>query len=160
PAPARLRVSEGALDDAADIPDVLARGQLGDHAAPLAMDRHLGGDHIGSNRPGPGPLAGFFDDGGGGFVAGGFDAEDSEMFHARTPGSISNARFNDSMYGGRKMPRSVMMPAIRWCGVTSNAGFQTSAPSGAICEPPTWVTSFAFRSSIGMREPSGVCRSI
>ncbi len=28
------------------------------------------------------------------------------------------------------------MPAIKWWGVTSNAGFQTSAPSGASCELP------------------------
>ena len=37
----------------------------------------------------------------------------------------SNARLSDSVYGARKMPRSVMMPAMNWCGVTSNAGFQT-----------------------------------
>ena len=74
--------------------------------------------------------------------------------------AVSNARFNDSVYGARKMPRSVMIPAIRWCGVTSNAGFQTSAPSGVSCAPPTCVTSRALRSSIGICAPSGVVRSI
>ncbi len=42
----------------------------------------------------------------------------------------SNALFSDSTYGGRKIPRSVMMPAMKRCGVTSNAGFQTRAPVG------------------------------
>ena len=33
------------------------------------------------------------------------------------------------------MPRSVMMPAMSACGVTSKAGFQTSAPSGVDLRP-------------------------
>ncbi len=42
----------------------------------------------------------------------------------------SKMRFSDSMYGGRQMPRSVMMPAMKRCGVTSNAGFQTQRAVG------------------------------
>jgi len=38
--------------------------------------------------------------------------------------------FSDSVYGGLQIPRSVMMPAMKRCGVMSNAGFQISAPSG------------------------------
>ena len=49
---------------------------------------------------------------------------------------------------------------MKRCGVTSKAGFHTSAPDAASCVPPTCVTSFALRSSIGIREPSGVFRSI
>src|SRR5262245_1083224 len=74
--------------------------------------------------------------------------------------SGSNARLSDSLYGGLKMPRSVMMPVMKRCGVTSNAGFQTSASAGDICEPPTCVTSRALRSSIGMPAPSAVFRSM
>ena len=42
----------------------------------------------------------------------------------------------------RKMPRSVMMPVMKRCGVTSNAGFQICAPVGRrAATPPTCVTS-------------------
>ena len=58
------------------------------------------------------------------------------------------------------MPRSVMMPATRRAGVTSNAGFHTAAPSGVSRAEPRWVISFASRSSMGMPAPSGVSRSI
>ena len=49
-----------------------------------------------------------------------------------------------------------MMPAINVCGVTSNAGFQMSAPSGATWDVPTWVTSRALRCSIGIAAPVSV----
>ena len=58
------------------------------------------------------------------------------------------------------MPRSVMIAVTYLYGVTSNAGFRTFAPIGASLAEPMWVTSFAFRSSIGIVEPSGVARSI
>ena len=67
---------------------------------------------------------------------------------------------SDSVYGARAMPRSVMMPAISACGVTSKAGLKTLAPSGARRTDLTWVTSRPSRSSIGMRRPSGVSRSM
>ena len=60
----------------------------------------------------------------------------------------------------RKMPRSVMMPAIRRCGVTSNAGLRMSAPTGVSRRVLRCVTSRWSRSSIGMCAPSGVARSM
>ena len=67
---------------------------------------------------------------------------------------------SDSEYGARAMPRSVMMAVTYLCGVTSNAGFRTLAASGVSRAGPRCVTSFAFRSSIGIPLPSGVARSI
>jgi len=101
--PARVRLVERALDDAADVADVLSGRELGDDPAPLTVDRHLRRDLVRPNRPGLRGIAGFFDDGRRRFVAGGFYAEDSHT---------SNARFSDSSYGALKMPRSVMMPAM------------------------------------------------
>ena len=43
--------------------------------------------------------------------------------------------FNESASGARATPRSVMMAVTYLLGVTSNAGFSTSTPSGAICFP-------------------------
>ena len=43
--------AERPLDHAADIAHVLARGQLGHDAAPLAVNRHLRGDDVGADRP-------------------------------------------------------------------------------------------------------------
>src|SRR5262245_35690086 len=128
---------------------MLTRGELGHHAAPLAMDRDLRRHDARPDGPRTSVVARFLDDRGGGLIAGCFEAEDQH----------SNAFRSDSVNGGRQMPRSVMMPAIRWCGVTSKAGFQTFAPSGASCAPLMCVTSLACRSSIGIREPSGVFRS-
>ena len=115
-------VGQRAIDDAADVADVLARGELRHDAAPLAVDGHLRGDHVRANRPRLRRVAGLFDDRGRCFVAGGFDAED---LHAVAGGwrwlsagtanaapVASNARLSDSAYGARKMPRSVMMPAM------------------------------------------------
>src|SRR5258708_10066830 len=44
--------------------------------------------------------------------------------------------FIASAYGARAIPRSVMIAVTYFAGVTSNAGFSTSTPSGAICLPP------------------------
>ena len=76
-APRHRRLFEPPLDDAADVSDVLARRQLGNHAAPLAMNRHLRGDDVRADRPGTIDVAGFFNDGGRRFVARGFDTESS-----------------------------------------------------------------------------------
>jgi hypothetical protein len=67
---------------------------------------------------------------------------------------------SDCLYGGRAMPRSVMMAVTYFAGVTSNAGLRIFAPSGVNRADPTWVTSRTFRSSMGMPLPSGVSRSI
>ena len=75
-APCRARVDEGAIDNAADVSDVLARSELGHHAAPFAMNLDLRRRDIRANRPRLARVAGLFDDGGGGLVARGFDAED------------------------------------------------------------------------------------
>ena len=53
-----------------------------------------------------------------------------------------------------------MMAVTYALGVTSNAGFLIFAPSGVIRIEPTWVTSRAWRSSIGIPDPSGVSRSM
>ena len=45
---------------------------------------------------------------------------------------------------------SVTMAEIYLFGVTSNAGFLTFTPSGAILIPLIWVISIGFRSSIGI----------
>ena len=58
------------------------------------------------------------------------------------------------------MPRSVMIAVTNFAGVTSKAGLRMRAPSGVRRLGPTCVTSRALRSSIGMRDPSGVSRSM
>src|SRR5678810_118826 len=45
----------------------------------------------------------------------------------------------DPLYGARAIPLSVMIAATYFAGVTSNAGFSTSTPSGTICFPAMWV---------------------
>ena len=128
--PGRAGLLERALDDAADVAQVLARCEFGHDASPLAVNRDLRRDDA---REHP-PTAAFGSrhDGGGGLVAAALDAEDA---HQRTPASTgaspasakatadrSKSACRDSVYGARATPRSVMMPAIRRCGVTSNAG--------------------------------------
>ena len=85
-APRSLQVDDASasalLDDAADIANVLAGGQLGHHASPLAVNSYLGRDDIGTHGPGPGRIAGFFNDRGRCFVTRGFDAEDTHRSHA------------------------------------------------------------------------------
>ena len=63
--PATRRLVERALDDAADVANVLARGELRHDAAPLAVNRHLRGDDVRADRPRPRAIAGLLDDGGG-----------------------------------------------------------------------------------------------
>ena len=75
-APGRFRLAQRAIDDAADVADVLSRRELGHDTAPLLMDRHLRGDDVGPDRPGPGRIAGFVDDRSGRLVARGFDTQD------------------------------------------------------------------------------------
>src|SRR5262245_10597778 len=137
---------------------MLPRRKLGHDAAPLAVNRHLRGDYVRPDRPRLVGVPGLFDNGRRCLVAGRFDAE-YEHYEAATV-VLEKAAARDSAYGGRNTPRSVMMPVMRRCGVTSNAGLRTKAPSGASRLPARWVTSCALRSSIGMCWPSGVSRSI
>ena len=58
------------------------------------------------------------------------------------------------------MPRSVMMAVTYSLGVTSKAGLRIRAAGGVSRIGPRWVTSFAFRSSMGIFVPSGVDKSI
>ena len=104
------RLLERALDDAADVAQVLARRQLRHDAAPLPMDRGLRGDDVRAHRPGPLRRRRFprsrprpsrrrrFRSRGG-----------ARVFYATTPAQASRSV---SLYGGRKMPRSVMMPVM------------------------------------------------
>ena len=71
-----LRLFERPLDDAADVAHVLARGQLGHDAAPLAMDLGLRRHDIGADAPRVRRLAGLLDQRGRGLVAGGLDPEE------------------------------------------------------------------------------------
>ena len=59
---------EGFANDGDDLAEVFAGGEFGDDAAVFAVDVDLGGDDAGED------VAAVGDDGGGGFVAGGFDA--------------------------------------------------------------------------------------
>ena len=85
---------------------------------------------------------------------------------ARKPGvaaqraaAASVAARSPASNGGRMTPSSVTIPVISSAGVTSNAGFRTSVPGGAIRTPRNSRTSSGRRSSIGMAEPSAVARS-
>jgi hypothetical protein len=61
-APGGVSLCERAIHDAADIADVLTGRELRHDTAPLAMDRHLRGDDVRTNRPGLRGVAGFLDD--------------------------------------------------------------------------------------------------
>ena len=64
------------------------------------------------------------------------------------------------MYGGLNMPRSVMIPAMSWCGVTSKAGLRIERADRRSCVAAD-VRHFArARSSIGICVAVGVLRSI
>ncbi len=65
---------EGFADDEDDVAEVLAGGEFGDDTAVVGVEGHLGGDDVGER------VAAGADDGGGGLVAGGFDAEDETGF--------------------------------------------------------------------------------
>ena len=71
-----LRLVERFAHDRNDLAEMLARGEFGDYAAVFAVDVDLRGDDAGEDAAAVG------DDCGGGFVAGGFDAED-QFFAAR-----------------------------------------------------------------------------
>src|SRR5262249_53250758 len=61
----------------ADVADVLPRGDLGNDAAPLAMDLSLRRDDVGSHPPRARRIAGRRDDRGAGLVTRRLDAEDN-----------------------------------------------------------------------------------
>src|SRR5580704_8244053 len=67
---------------------------------------------------------------------------------------------SDASYGARAIPRSVTIAVTYFAGVTSNAGFSICTPSGVICFPAMWVTSFSLRCSMGILLPSGVSKSM
>ena len=66
---------DGLADDGDDVAEVLAAGKLGDDAAVEGVEVDLAGDN---GREGVGAMA---NDGGGGLVAGGFNAEDQAGGH-------------------------------------------------------------------------------
>ena len=74
-----IRAEERLLDNAADIPDVLSRGELGHDAAPLPMDGGLRCHDVRPNRPGPRRVTGLGEHGGRGLVARCFDGEHRQM---------------------------------------------------------------------------------
>ena len=67
----QIGLREGFADYWDDLAEVFAGGEFGDDAAVFLVDVDLRGDDVGEDVEAVG------DDGGGGFVAGGFDAEDS-----------------------------------------------------------------------------------
>ena len=75
-APADAGIAEGALEHAADVAQVLARGELGDDAAPLTVQRDLRGDDVGADAPRLVGRAGLLDDRRRRLVARALDAED------------------------------------------------------------------------------------
>ena len=91
--PADAGVRQRALDDAADVAHVLPRRDLRHDTAPLAMDVDLRRDHVRADPPRPRRVAGRRDDGGGGLVAGGLDAEDNRS-------SVDGSRFDGSADSG------------------------------------------------------------
>ena len=58
------------------------------------------------------------------------------------------------------IPLSVTMAEIYLFGVTSNAGFLTFTPSGAILIPLIWVISMDFLSSMGICSPVSMEKSM
>ena len=104
----RGSLRERGFDDAADVAHVLTRRQLGDDAAPLAMDVVLRGDDGRAHPPGPRGVAGFGDERRGRLVARGLDREKVHVDLV----TRSKAPFRVSLYGGPKMPFSVMMPVM------------------------------------------------
>ena len=151
-------VVEGALDDAADVADVLPGGELGDDAAPFPVDLRLRGDRVRSARAtgrSRSPLSET--------TAAAVSSHDVSMASTVVIGARRLRRRPPrrlSSKGGRQIPCSVTMPVTRSCGVTSKAGFQTPAPAGATRDDPRCVTSRPLRSSIGIASPSGVPRSM
>ena len=85
----RSGIGERALDHAADVADVLPRRQLGNDAAPLAMDGDLRGDDVRTDPPGAIGAGGFLDHRRRRLVAGGLDAEDD---HDRWQGAVGRGQ--------------------------------------------------------------------
>src|SRR4029450_4674263 len=82
--PGRVGIVERALNDAADIANVLAGRELGHDTAPFAGNLDLRCDDVGSHRPRPGGIAGLLDHGRGRFVAGRFNAQDAQTLPSTT----------------------------------------------------------------------------
>ena len=72
--------------------------------------------------------------------------------------SAADSLARDSVYGALAMPRSVMIAATYFAGVTSNAGFSISTPSGTICLPAMCVTSLAVALLDGNLAAVGSCQ--
>lgn len=68
----QIGLCKGFADDRDDLAKVFARGEFGDNAAVFAMDVDLRSDYAGKD------FAAVGDDGCGGFVAGRFDAKDTD----------------------------------------------------------------------------------
>ena len=78
---------------------------------------------------------------------------------ADTEGMLDAAR--DSLYGGRAMPYSVMIPVISSWSVTSKAGLYRHTPAGAMGSLYHMERiSSPSRSSMTMASPSGVSKSM
>jgi hypothetical protein len=78
---------------------------------------------------------------------------------AQRAAALATAAARPVSKGAVTTPSSVTMPVMSSAGVTSNEGFRTSVPGGAMRMPRNSVTSSARRSSISMAAPSGVARS-
>ena len=73
-----VRLVDGFADDWDDLAEMFAGGKFGDDPAVFAVNFDLGRDHAGEDAFAVG------DDGGGGFVAGGFDAENEFLRRVHT----------------------------------------------------------------------------
>src|SRR6185369_14171167 len=67
--------------------------------------------------------------------------------------------FSPLSYSPLTNPLSVMIAVMYLAGVTSKAGLRTVTPSGAMGCPQRWVTSWEWRSSIGISSPLASVRS-
>ena len=72
---------------------------------------------------------------------------------------LARAAAIEAANGGRRTPASVTKAVMRAAGVTSKAGFQTPAASGATRAPASVLTSAAGRCSISMAAPSAASGS-
>lgn len=101
-------LGHGGADDRDDVAQMLAAGELGDDAAIVGVQGDLAGDDVGQGlRTGA-------NDGGGGLVAGGFDAEDQA---GRVGGRVPHvAHLYDSREDG-----------MTWMTMERSAGFQRAA---------------------------------
>jgi hypothetical protein len=120
PTPAGIR--QRSLDHAADVPNVLARGQLGDHATPLAVNGHLRRDDAGAYVPRM-QWRRVFHEGGGCFVARRFDTQHQHGLWVRVQGF----RVQGSGFGGSGV--------LGWLGC-SGARFRSATVTGLTVRRP------------------------